>query len=492
MLLQNLIASSEGLKLQTPDIPITGIDIKGITTDSRNVKPGFLFVAVPGTKEDGSLYIDQAIQQGAVAVLIAEGKISDVKIPVITAPHIRKSVSAIASVFYPGQPEMVAAITGTSGKTSTAQFVREMWKGIGHKSASIGTLGLITDDESRYGSLTTPGAIALHELLDECAGKGITHLALEASSHGIDLNRLDHIHIKVAGFTNLSRDHLDYHETLENYFNAKLRLFTGLMPIGGIAVLNADIPEFIQLEAGAATRGLKVISYGLKGNDIRLMESKPDAKGQHLRLEVFGKEYAVLLPVMGSFQAWNALCALGMVIGSGAATDKAVAALEKVSDVPGRLQLAGISKKGGTVFIDYAHKPDALEKVLLALRPHVAAHQGSKLGVIFGCGGNRDKGKRPIMGEIAQRLADWVIVTDDNPRHEEPALIRQEILAGCKPGPMLQEMGDRHQAIEAGISKLQQGDVLVIAGKGHESGQIVGDQTMPFDDVAVAREVLGL
>jgi UDP-N-acetylmuramoyl-L-alanyl-D-glutamate--2,6-diaminopimelate ligase len=489
MRLSNLIASSEGLKLSGPDS-----DITGLTTDSRKVEPGFLFIAIPGTKEDGRSYIEQALQRGAVAVLAPEGTPPVTTVATVFTPNIRRSVSTLAATFYPRQPEVIAAITGTSGKTSTAQFVREMWQTLGHKSASIGTLGLVTADENRYGTLTTPDAIALHQLLHECASKGVTHLALEASSHGLALNRLDHVKVQIGAFTNFSRDHLDYHTTMDEYLKAKLRLFTDVMADGGTAVLNADIPEFDTLYKAAKSRKLKIITYGSRerGLDIRLNSFKAEAQGQKLNIEVCGKNYDVLLPVLGNFQIWNAFCALGIVIASGGAADKAVDSLTKVSGVPGRLQLAGISKSGGTVFVDYAHKPDALENVLTAVRPHVAAQLGAKLGIVFGCGGDRDQGKRPIMGEIAQRLADWVIVTDDNPRHEEPARIRQEILAGCKSGSKPQVIGDRAEAITTGIGKLQKGDVLIIAGKGHESGQIIGDKTLPFDDIDAARKALGL
>lgn len=486
MLLSNLIASNKELKLLGPDI-----DITGLTADSRKVEPGFLFIAVPGTKEDGRIYIEQALRRGAVAILVPEGTVPFEKISIVTTPNVRRTLSQLAAQFAPHQPEMIAAITGTSGKTSSVQFVREMWQAFGLKSASIGTLGLVTANEHHYGSLTTPDAIALHQMLDECVGKGITHLALEASSHGLALNRLDHVKIQIGAFTNFSRDHLDYHGTMEEYLQAKLKLFTDLVVSGGPAVLNADIPEFEILEKAASAHGLKIISYGIKGKDIKLIKALPHSQGQQLRLDVSGHIYDVLLPVLGQFQVWNALCALGIIIGSGIAVDKAVATLEKLTGVPGRLQLAGISKKGGRVFIDYAHKPDALENVLKAVRPHIAEQQGAKIGVIFGCGGDRDQGKRPLMGEIAQRLADWVIVTDDNPRHEEPRAIRQAILAGLKRGPNLREIGDRAEAIKVGIDELQKDDVLIISGKGHEHGQIIGDKTLPFDDADIARKNLG-
>jgi UDP-N-acetylmuramoyl-L-alanyl-D-glutamate--2,6-diaminopimelate ligase len=485
MLLSNLIASSKGLKLSGSDISITGL-----ATDSRKVKPGQLYIAIPGTNFDGRDYIKDAFANGAVAVMLPEGSSTSLVNSTITSSDVRRAVPNLAAVFYARQPQTIAAVTGTSGKTSTVQFVRELWNILGYKSASIGTLGLITSKETRYGSLTTPDPITLHQMLDECATDGITHLAMEASSHGLDLHRLDAVKVQVAGFTNLSRDHLDYHLTMEKYLAAKMRLFTDIVLDGGTAVLNSDIPEFPALLDCAQKRQLKVISYGRKSNDIKLIDIKADLRGQLINLSVHGREYNILLPVMGAFQVCNALCALGIIISSGENATKTVRAMERLSGVPGRMQLAGYSTTDGAVFIDYAHKPDALESVLQTMRPHVAAQSGAKLGVIFGCGGNRDKGKRPIMGEIAQRLADWVIVTDDNPRHEEPATIRQEILMGCKAGTDIQDIGDRYEAITSGIAKLHAGDVLIIAGKGHEIGQIVGDTVMPFDDLAVARKVL--
>jgi UDP-N-acetylmuramoyl-L-alanyl-D-glutamate--2,6-diaminopimelate ligase len=488
MLLSKLIRSNEDIIRYGADA-----DIRGLTADSRKVEPGFLFIAIPGTAHDGRAFIEEAIKRGAVAVLAPDGTAQPANASLLMAPDVRIAVGLIASRFYPRQPETIAAVTGTSGKTSTAQFTREIWQHLGYASASIGTLGLVTATESSYGSLTTPDAITLHHLLDECASKGISHLAMEASSHGLFMHRLDQVHVKAGGFTNLSRDHLDFHETLENYLAAKMRLFADVLPHGGAAVLNADISEFEKLKQAAESRGLKLITYGHAAKELHLVESVPDSRGQVLHVSLFGKEHKILLPAIGAFQAWNALCALGLAVGCGADVAKAAVALEHVSGVPGRLQKIGTSAKGATVFIDYAHKPDAMDNVLRALRPHVAAHKSAKLGVIFGCGGNRDKGKRPLMGGIAQRLADWVIITDDNPRHEEPATIRQEVLAGFTAnGPQPTEIGDRAKAIAEGIDRLQPNDVLIIAGKGHEPGQIVGDTVLPFDDADVARKVLGL
>ncbi len=488
MQLSNLIAPGDNARLYGKDP-----DIGGVTADSRNVKAGFLFAAIPGAQQDGRAFIKDAIERGATAVLAPDDtdpKTLPPHVALVTAADPRRALAAFASRYYPRQPAIIAAVTGTSGKTSTVQFAREIWACNGHPSASIGTLGLVTAAESRYGSLTTPDPVTLHHLLDETAGKGITHLAMEASSHGLALSRLDYVRVKAGAFTNLSRDHLDYHSSMEDYLAAKMRLFDALLPEGSPVVLNADAPEFEELSRRAKARRHAVISYGRKGEDIRIISFEPRAQGQRIRFAAMGKDYDVLLPVVGSFQVWNSLCALGVVIGSGEDAAKSVAALEKLTGVPGRLELAGTTATGGAVFVDYAHKPGALENVLTALRPHVTAHPGARLHVVFGCGGNRDKGKRPIMGAIAQRLADEVIVTDDNPRKEIPDTIRQEILAGCTPGPNLREIGDRAKAIYDGMAQLRAGDVLVIAGKGHEKGQIVGDQVLPFDDADVARRAL--
>jgi UDP-N-acetylmuramoyl-L-alanyl-D-glutamate--2,6-diaminopimelate ligase len=513
MRLSNLTVPNEGQKLSGPDVEITGI-----TADSRNVKKGFLFAAVPGTQQDGRNYINDALAQGAVAVLIPEestvppsplegeeaktwtcfskslvfaGEGSNTGVSIITAPDVRIALSAIAARFYPRQPEHIAAVTGTSGKTSIAQFTRELWANNGRNAASVGTLGLVTATEKLYGSLTTPDPIALHRILDEVAGKGVTHLVMEASSHGLDLHRLDSVRVHVGAFTNLSRDHLDYHDSMESYLAAKARLFTDVLPKGSVAVLNADVPEFDKLAGLCRERRHTILSYGKNGADIRLVHHQLEANGQILRLTVQGRNYEVHLPVAGVFQVWNSLCALGITLGSGENETATVAGLEKLTGVPGRLERIGSSSKGGVVFVDYAHKPGALENVLSAMREHVAAHPGGRLHVVFGCGGNRDKGKRPQMGGIAQRLADVVIVTDDNPRREVAADIRKEVLAGCMPSPNLREIGDRAEAIQTAIAGLAKNDVLVIAGKGHEIGQIVGDKVLPFDDAEIARKALG-
>ncbi len=473
-------------------LPLSGsdADIAGLTEDSRKVKPGFLFIATPGVKQDGRAFIDDAVKKGAVAVLVPKDSKISASVTVVETPDIRKETSRFAAAFYARQPEVVVAVTGTSGKTSTAQFTREIWQAAGRVSASIGTLGLVTKEGTHYGALTTPDAITLHRLLDECASRGVTHAVMESSSHGIEFNRLDCVRLKAGAFTNLSRDHLDYHRTMEAYFEAKKGLFSNLLPRGALAVLNADIPQFALLADIAKERGLKILSYGKKAKDLRLLDIAPESGKQVLKLEAFGKKEELLLPVAGDFQAWNALCAAGLAMGGGLKADEALAALGKVTGVPGRLQFIGATKTGGEVFVDYAHKPDALESVLRAMRPRVEAHKGARLVVVFGCGGDRDKGKRPIMGGLAQKQADLTIVTDDNPRTENPSIIRSEILAGCADKSNVKEIGDRGDAIRESVAGLKSHDVLIIAGKGHEPGQIVGDKVLPFDDAEEARKAL--
>lgn len=492
MLLSKLIGSNDAITRQGPDPIITNL-----AGDSRKVKSGGLFVAVTGTNMDGRQFIPSAIQQGAVAVLAVAD--ANLRVPenialLTVADHDRLQIatSYIAARFYPRQPSTIVAVTGTSGKTSTAQFTRELWSLNNIRAASLGTLGLITPEGERYAGLTTPLALDLHQMLDECAGNAIDHLVMEASSHGLALHRLDQVKLTAAGFTNLSRDHLDFHKTEAAYFAAKARLFEAVLPRGGTAVLNADIPQFAALGDICVDHGHKILSYGRNGRDLKILEHQPHPQGQILQCEILGQRHEILLPVIGEFQLWNALCAAGMALSGGLHEQQIVQALARLSGVPGRLQNVGRTANGATIFVDYAHKPDALENVLRGLRPHVAAHAGARLQVVFGCGGNRDAGKRPIMGEIAQRLADIVYVTDDNPRHEEAAAIRKEVLAGCQPSPNLHEIGNRHEAIAVAINSLKAGDVLIIAGKGHENGQIIGDQTLPFDDAEVAREYLGI
>jgi UDP-N-acetylmuramoyl-L-alanyl-D-glutamate--2,6-diaminopimelate ligase len=454
--------------------------IAGLTADSRKVAPGWLFAALPGSKADGRAFIAQALAQGAAAVLAPQGTEIDTGDAVlVTVANPRRVFALAASAFYGSQPKVMAAVTGTNGKTSTANFARQIWARLGHASAALGTLGVIAAGWPNAGSLTTPDPADLHAMLAELAEFGITHACMEASSHGLAQYRLDGVALQAAAFTNLTRDHLDYHATMEEYAAAKLRLFSEVLPEGGAAVINADCDIAGRIVALARERGQRVISFGRNGTEIRLIDARPTPDGQALALEVLGRRVDIVLPLAGTFQVANALTALGLVIGCGADPVAATAALEQLDGVPGRLQMVAPS-----IYVDYAHTPDALETVLNALKPHVAG----KLVVVFGCGGDRDPGKRPQMGAIAARLADLAIVTDDNPRSEDPAAIRAAILAAA-PGAL--EIGDRAAAIRHAVSGLAEGDVLVVAGKGHESGQIVKGVVLPFDDTEECRKAVG-
>jgi UDP-N-acetylmuramoyl-L-alanyl-D-glutamate--2,6-diaminopimelate ligase len=459
-------------------------DVTGITADSRAVQPGSVFVAIAGAKADGLRFAAQAAAAGAVAIA-AEHRPDSLPTGVafIQTANARRFLALSAAKFFPRQPATIAAVTGTSGKTSVAAFTRQIWAALGHRAASIGTVGVVTPDKEIYGSLTTPDPVMLHKQLDALAGEGITHLALEASSHGLDQHRLDGVRIAAGAFTNLSRDHLDYHPTLEHYLAAKLRLFAELIDPSGTAVVNTDHAQGKEVVAAAQRRKLSVLTVGQNADGIRLLESGIDGFAQRLRVAHSGREFSLRLPLVGGFQVENALIAAGLAVATGSEAGKVFAALEHLQGAKGRLELVG-ERNGAPVFIDYAHKPDALAKALEALRPYVTG----RLVVVFGAGGDRDAGKRPMMGSIALDKADAVIVTDDNPRSEQPAAIRAAILAAA---PGAREIGDRGEAIRTAISELRQGDVLLIAGKGHETGQIVGDKVLPFSDheaVAAALE----
>jgi UDP-N-acetylmuramoyl-L-alanyl-D-glutamate--2,6-diaminopimelate ligase len=456
--------------------------IAGLGVDSRMVDPGFLFAALPGAKLDGNAFIDQALARGAVAVLTEGQPNVGPDIAVVRTGNARRALARIAAAFYPRQPGTIAAVTGTSGKTSVAAFTRQIWIALGHKAASIGTVGLVTPDGSTYGSLTTPDPIELHRTLDMLAGAGVTHLAMEASSHGLDQYRLDGVRLTVAGFTNITRDHLDYHVTFEAYRNAKRRLFDALVPDKGAAVIDVDHDHADAFVAAAAVRGLGLITVGTRGTGIRLVEARIEGFSQALTLDHAGKTWPVLLPLAGTFQVENALVAAGMVLATGEPAEGVFAALATLKGAKGRLERVG-SRHGAPIFVDYAHKPDALDKAIEAVRPFVR----NRLVLVFGCGGDRDAGKRPIMGRIAVDKADRVIVTDDNPRSENPATIRAEILAAASGAT---EIGDRRDAIAFAIAGLEPGDALLIAGKGHETGQIVGNTVLPFSDHEAVASVL--
>jgi UDP-N-acetylmuramoyl-L-alanyl-D-glutamate--2,6-diaminopimelate ligase len=461
------------------------LELAGLAADSRNVRPGDLFVAIPGTKTDGTRFIGAAVAAGAAAIA-AERRPEGLpaSIPLIEVKDARRTLALCAAAFFPRQPKIVVAVTGTSGKTSVVAFVRQIWMSLGHRAASLGTIGLVHPGGETYGSLTTPDPIVLHQILDRLAGEGVTHLALEASSHGLDQKRLDGVRVAAGGFTNLSRDHLDYHPSLDAYLAAKLRLFETLIVAEGSAVVGIDDAHAARVVETAQRRGLRVMTVGVGGQDIRLKDVAVDGFGQRVVLVHDGKDYRVRLPLVGAFQAQNALLAAGLVIATGGSPARVFGALEALRGAKGRLERVG-ECNGAPIFIDYAHKPDALKKALAALRPFAKG----RLIVLFGAGGDRDPGKRPIMGRIARENADRVIITDDNPRSENAAAIRAAILAEA-PGAI--EIADRGEAIRAAIGMLAPGDVLLIAGKGHETGQIVGDQVLPFSDhEAVAAALKG-
>ncbi len=455
-------------------------DITGLTADSRAVERGFLFAALPGTKLDGKRFIADALARGAAALLLDDAAGVDAAVPVITDANPRRQFAKMAAKFYAPQPKTIAAVTGTNGKTSVTVFLRQIWAALGHRAASLGTIGLFAPGIEQPGSLTTPDPVTLHRDLAMLAKTGIDHIALEASSHGLDQFRLDGLALTAAAFTNLTRDHLDYHADMEAYFSAKARLFTELLPASGTAVFNIDAAQTARLSRLCLGRGLRMITYGRNpAADIWLSDAIPEGLGQRITFSGFGEKRTIWIPLMGAFQAWNALCAVALAIACGAPASAAFDAVAKLSGVAGRMQRIG----DAPVIVDYAHTPDALQTALTALRPFC---QG-KLIVVFGCGGDRDPGKRPQMGAIAEQLADDVIVTDDNPRSEDPAAIRRAILAAC---PKAREIGDRAEAIRAAIRMLRPGDLLLIAGKGHERGQIIGDKTLPFDDAAMVRATL--
>jgi UDP-N-acetylmuramoyl-L-alanyl-D-glutamate--2,6-diaminopimelate ligase len=475
MKLRELFSGDATFDPQTSELAVAGLAV-----DSRAVKSGDVFFALGGSKTDGARFIGAAIEAGAVAV-VADHPHS-VSVPVIVRSNPRRALALAAAAFYPRQPQTIAAVTGTSGKTSVAAFTRQLWDSLGHDAASLGTIGIVSRHRNVYGSLTTPDPVALHRALDELAGEGVTHLALEASSHGLDQHRLDGVRIAAAAFTNLSRDHMDYHPTVEHYLAAKLRLFTDLASEGAPAVIAADHEHSAAVIAAARARKLDVITVGRKGEGIRLVDAAIDGFGQKMTIEHRGQPHRLRLPLVGEFQIENALVAAGLVIATGGDAAKTFAALENLEGAKGRLELIG-ARNDAPVFVDYAHKPDALMKALEALRPYAKG----RLIVVFGAGGDRDAGKRPLMGGIATQYADAVIVTDDNPRSENPAAIRSEILAAAKGA---KEIGDRAEAIRSAVASLQSGDVLLIAGKGHETGQIVGDRVLPFSDHEAASAAL--
>ncbi len=471
--------------------PLADPEIVGLTADSRRVGPGFLFAALQGVQRDGRAFAGEAVAHGAIAILTDDPAAltldpeSRRRAIIIADANPQRRLALFAARFYRRQPRTIVAVPGTNGKTSVAHFTREIWAALGYPAASLGTLGLVSPAGRRAGALTTPDPVGLHRDLADLTESGVAHAAIEASSHGLAQFRLDGVTIAAAAFTNLTRDHLDYHGDMDSYRTAKERLFTDLLVADGPAILNADSLEFARLTNLCRERRHPIIGYGRAAQaELRILDRFPRPFGQRITADLFGERHTIDLPLVGEFQAMNVLAALGLVVASGIAPDAALPVLPQLSGVSGRMQLVGKSTTGAPVFVDYAHTPDALATVLAALRPHAER----RLAVVFGAGGDRDRGKRPLMGRVTAELADRVYVTDDNPRSEEPAEIRRAILAAA---PQAIEIGDRRDAITAAIAELRQGDVLVIAGKGHETGQIVGGEILPFDDVAVAREALG-
>lgn len=458
--------------------------ITGISSDSRRVEAGNLFFALAGSKADGSAFAADAAGRGAIAVVAPAGHIKDNPgAPVIEVDDARKALAFCAARFYPRQPATMVAVTGTSGKTSVASFTRQIWEHAGFAAASIGTTGVVAPGRDDYGELTTPDPISLHRLLDELAGEGVTHASMEASSHGLDQRRLDGVRLAAGGFTNLGRDHMDYHPTVEEYHRAKLRLFDTLLPKGAPAVIFADDPWSEPTIRVATAVGLKVLTVGRHGDFLKLKRVEHERHRQRAEVEHEGTIHEIDLPLAGDFQVANALVAAGLAIATGTPAGVAFAALEKLKGASGRLELVGSAENGAQVYVDYAHKPDGLENVLQSVRPFTTG----RVIVVFGCGGDRDRGKRPIMGEIATRLADVAIVTDDNPRSEDAATIRAAIMEAA---PGAREIGDRHEAIRTAVSMLQEGDTLIVAGKGHETGQEIAGVKHHFSDHEEVRAAL--
>lgn len=460
-------------------------EITGVTADSRQVRPGYLFAALPGAKADGRAFIPAALAAGAAAVL-ADNDVESDAAPVVHATDLRRAYALAAAAFWGEQPRICVAVTGTNGKTSVAAFCRQIFTRLGRSAASMGTLGVRAgDDQITPPGLTTPDAADVARLMAQLAGRGVTHVAMEASSHGIDQRRLDGVRLTAAGFLNLTQDHLDYHGDMDAYRTAKLRLFETLLPRAGTAVLNADSDAYGAFAAAAALSGHSLMTVGETGQALKLVRRTPTPEGQRLEILADGRGFDVRLPLVGAYQASNALVAAGLCVAAGEPLEAVLEALEQIEGAPGRLQRVGAGRNGGEAYVDYAHTPDGLETVLSALRPHVTG----RLIVVFGAGGDRDRGKRPMMGAIAERLADIAIVTDDNPRSEDPAAIRAAILSAA---PSAREIGDRRAAILAAAAELSAGDVLVVAGKGHEQGQTVAGVVHPFDDVTETAAALGL
>ncbi len=457
--------------------------VHGVAFDSRKVTGDDVFVALAGAKADGARFIMDAVGHGAIAVVSGGPRPADLPAGVAFAEveDPRLALALAAAKLHPRQPDTIVAVTGTSGKSSVADFTRQIFQSLGRSSASVGTIGVVTAKGADYGSLTTPDPLSLHATLDRLAGEGVSHLAMEASSHGLDQRRLDGVRLKAGAFLNLGRDHLDYHPSVEEYLAAKLRLWE-LLPAGAPVVINRDEPYAEEAARAAEAGGHPIIGVGRKGETLTLLANERDGFVQRLTIGFGGERISVSLPLVGDFMAGNALVAAGLAIATGEDKRRALGAISGLAGVAGRLERVG-EANGALVVVDYAHKPDALAAVLTTLRPYATG----RLICVFGCGGDRDKGKRPLMGAIAAEKADIAIVTDDNPRSEDPSVIRAEIMAAS---PRLLEIGDREEAIRSAVCMLMPGDLLVVAGKGHETGQIVGERTLPFSDHDVVRKAL--
>jgi UDP-N-acetylmuramoyl-L-alanyl-D-glutamate--2,6-diaminopimelate ligase len=454
--------------------PVTGFAI-----DHRKVAPGTVFGAFRGGRFNGEDFISDAVSSGAVAVVARPetGVKGAVHIP---AEEPRREFARLAAKFFQPFPDVIVAVTGTNGKTSSVELTRQLWRMAGHPSASIGTLGVTTSDDQVTTGLTTPDIVTFLSNMAGLERMGITHAAFEASSHGLSQYRTEGLPVQAAAFTNFSRDHLDYHATMQAYFEAKMRLFEDVLEPGAAAVVWTDDAKSDEVIARCTARGLKVLTVGARGETLKLLKRETTQLGQKLTVEAGGRTHIVNLALIGAYQAANTLTAAGLAIATGGDPARTLADLARVHPVRGRLERAVISRAGAPVYVDYAHTPDAIESAIEALRPHA-----EKLVIVLGAGGDRDRGKRAEMGAAAARLADRVIVTDDNPRSEDPAAIRRDIVAGA---PGAEEVAGRREAIRLAIAEAGPGDIVLIAGKGHEQGQIVGDRVLPFDDVSVARE----
>jgi UDP-N-acetylmuramoyl-L-alanyl-D-glutamate--2,6-diaminopimelate ligase len=465
-----------------PDHPHANIEISGLSSDSRKTKPGDLFAALTGTLSDGRAFVDKAVAAGAVAIL-AEAGLADCGVGVIEVENARDALSKAAARFYPLQPETVIAITGTNGKSSTVDFLRQIWTHAGRAAASVGTLGAIGPKGRIDLGFTTPDPISLHATLQGLANEGITHIAMESSSHALDQRRMHGVRLAAGGFSNLTQDHLDYHLTMDGYRAAKLRLFTDLLAPGQPAIVNADAIEAQAFEEAAKAKGLDLKLVGWRGDYLKIVELWPKPASQRVDLRYENKTYPVEIPLIGEFQALNAVMAAGFALSLGEKPEVVFEGLAALKTVKGRMEHIGGTAEGAHVFVDYAHTPDGLDVLLRAARPHAPG----RIILVFGCGGDRDKTKRPLMGALGAKYGDIVIVTDDNPRTENADTIRKEVLVGC---PDALEIGDRGEAIRKGVALLQKGDCLLIAGKGHETGQLVNGVVLPFSDQETAAEAL--